>query len=248
MKLLHKSLTVVAATVLLSQAAHANTFTLGASALVSPDPYRGNQDRVYPVPVINYEGDSFYFRSLMAGYYLWKDDANRLSINAYFLPLHFKPSDSDDDRMKTLDRRRATLVAGVTYSHFADWGIVRTSFSGDTLDYSNGLIADAAYLYRFRLDKWTLTPGVGVTWNSSNQNDYYYGVSSAESSRSGFDSYSPSDSFEPYVELSVNYTINTNWNAFFMGRYVHMADEIQDSPMVDKSYTGVVWTGVSYTF
>jgi outer membrane protein len=73
-------------------------------------------------------------------------------------------------------------------------------------------------------------------------------VSSAESARSGFAQYNPSDSWSPYMGLSVHYNINQNWNAFFTGRYIRLANKVKNSPVVDKSYTGVFWTGVTYTF
>jgi outer membrane protein len=228
--------------------AMAGTWSLGASALVSPDPYRGKNDRVYPVPIVSYESDNFYFRTLAAGYYLWKDDSNRLSIDAYYLPLHFTPGDSDDYQMKQLDKRRSTMMAGMSYSHIEDWGTLRAMFSGDVLDNSGGFIGDLAYLYRYNVDSWTLTPGVGVSWNSGDQNSYYYGVSREESARSGLAQYNPSDSWAPYVELTANYNINPNWNAFFTGRYIRLASEVKNSPMVDASYTGILWTGVTYTF
>ncbi|XNM78417.1 hypothetical protein ACLK19_12060 [Escherichia coli] len=40
---------------------------------------------VYPVPVINYEGDNFWFRGLGGGYYLWNDATDKLSITAYLI-------------------------------------------------------------------------------------------------------------------------------------------------------------------
>jgi outer membrane protein len=243
-----KTLAIIASAMVCAQSAQAGTWSLGASALVSPDPYRGYQDRVYPVPVINYEGDDFYFRTLTAGYYLWKDQQNQLSLMGYFSPLGYRPGDSDDDRMKQLDKRRGTLMAGLAYSHFAEWGILRTTFTGDTLNYSNGMVADFAYLYKFELGDFTLVPGAGVSWSSKNQNKYYYGISENESRRSGLDSYTPSDSWAPYVELSANYKINKDWDAFFVGRYVQLSDEVKDSPMVDKSYTGLLMTGVKYSF
>lgn len=64
------------------------------------------------MPVIDYEGDDFYFRTLTAGYYLWKDQENQLSIMGYYTPWGYRPGDSDDDRMKRLDKRRGTLMAG----------------------------------------------------------------------------------------------------------------------------------------
>lgn len=212
------------------------------------EPYLGYSTRVYPVPIINYEDDNFYFRSLTAGYYLWNDQQNKLSIMGYYFPESFKPGDSDDERMKRLDRRRSTLMLGLAYSYNAEWGTIRTALSGDTLNNSNGMLGDVTYLYRFTVDNWTLVPGVGVTWASKNQTDYYYGVSDNESRRSGLDSYTPGNSFAPYAELTANYRFNPNWNAFVTGRYISLSNTVKDSPMVDKSYTGILMTGVSYKF
>lgn len=144
-----KALAIIASAMVCAQSAQAGTWSLGAAALVSPDAYRGYQDRVYPVPVIDYEGDDFYFRTLTAGYYLWKDQENQLSIMGYYTPWGYRPGDSDDDRMKRLDKRRGTLMAGLAYSHNAEWGTIRTTFTGDTLNNSNGLVGDVAYLYKF---------------------------------------------------------------------------------------------------
>lgn len=249
MKTFHfKTLAIIASAMVCAHSAQAGNLSLGAGVLVTPEPYRGYQTRVYPVPIINYEDDNFYFRSLTAGYYLWNDQQNQLSVMAYYLPQSFKPGDSDDERMKRLDKRRGTLMAGLAYSYNAEWGTIRTALSADTLNNSNGMLGDVTYLHRFMLDNWTLVPGVGVTWSSKNQTDYYYGVSDNESRRSGLDSYSAGNSFAPYVELTANYRFNPNWNAFMTGRYISLSSEVKDSPMVDKSYTAILLTGVSYNF
>jgi outer membrane protein len=51
---------------------------------------------IYPVPVMTYEGDNF--PRLGGGYYLWNDNADKLSVMAYYDPKHFKPGDSDNNR------------------------------------------------------------------------------------------------------------------------------------------------------
>ncbi|MFI3309005.1 MipA/OmpV family protein [Ewingella allii] len=249
MKISHfKTLSIATAAVLCSHAAAAGTWSLGASALVDVNPYKGYDTKVLPVPIISYEGDDFYFHTLTAGYYLWKDDQNKFSLTATYIPFGFKPDDSDDSQMKRLDKRRGTLMAGLAYSHIEDWGTIRTTFNGDVLDNSDGMVADLAYLYTFHQDNWALVPGIGVQWSSSNENQYYYGINSNESRRSGLSSYSPDDSFSPYLELSAKYDINKDWQAFFMGRYIRLDSEVKDSPMVDKSYSGMLWTGVTYSF
>ncbi|TNV22051.1 MipA/OmpV family protein [Buttiauxella sp. B2] len=223
-------------------------WSLGAAALVTPNPYKGHQDRVYPVPMVGYEGDSFYLRGINAGYYLWNDKTDKLSVTAYYAPLFFQAKDSDSDSMRKLDNRKATLMAGLSYMHYTNYGFLRTVLAGDTLGNSNGAIWDTAWLYRYNSDRLTLTPGIGVQWSSDNQNDYYYGISKSESSRSGLSSYEAESSWSPYVELSVNYKLTQDWRVFGLGRYVRLANEVTDSPMVDKEWSGVFMTGVTYSF
>ena len=229
--------------------AHAEgPWSVGAGALVTPNPYKGDQDRVYPVPIIGYEGEDFYIRTLNAGYYLWNDEADKLSLTAYYSPLRYRPNDSDDNAMRSLDKRNSTVMAGLSYAHFTNYGFLRTVLSGDILNNSNGIVWDTAWLYRYNTGSLTLTPGVGVGWNSKNQNKYYYGIGGNESRRSGLNEYKPNSSFSPYVELSVDYQLTQDWTLFGMGRYVRLSSEITDSPMVDSHWTGALLAGVTYSF
>ncbi|WP_343336641.1 MipA/OmpV family protein [Klebsiella pneumoniae] len=156
-----------------ASAAHADgKFTLGAGVGVVEHPYKQYDADVYPVPVISYESENFWFHGLGGGYYLWND--------------------------------------------------------------TNGNL--------------TLTPGIGVEWNSDNQNEYYYGVSRHESRRSGMRSYDPDSSWNPYLELSANYRFLGDWSVYGVARYTRLSDEITDSPMVDKSWSGLISTGITYTF
>ncbi|MCT4712980.1 MipA/OmpV family protein [Enterobacteriaceae bacterium H11S18] len=230
-------------------AAHAEgPWSLGAAVLVTPNPYKGDQDRVYPVPMIGYEGEDFYLRGFNAGYYLWNDKTDKLSAVIYYDPLHFRPKDSNYRNLRALDSRKATMMAGLSYVHNTEYGFLRTVLAGDVLDNSNGINWDTAWLYRYNADRLTLTPGIGVQWSSENQNEYYYGVSKKESSRSGVSSYDPSNGWSPYVELSVNYKLTDDWNVFGMGRYIRLSDEVNDSPIIDRQWTGVLLTGITYSF
>ena len=103
--------------------AHAEgKFSLGAGVGVVEHPYKDYDTDVYPVPVINYEGDNFWFRGLGGGYYLWNDATDKLSITAYWSPLYFKAKDSGDHQMRHLDDRKSTMMAGLSYAHFTQYG------------------------------------------------------------------------------------------------------------------------------
>lgn len=107
-------------------------WTVGAGAGVINSPYKQYDRDVYPVPVVTYEGDNFWFRGLGGGYYLWNDTADKLSIMAYYDPTHFKPGDSDSNALRQLDKRRSSLMAGLSYVHNTEYGFLRTALAGDT--------------------------------------------------------------------------------------------------------------------
>lgn len=143
--------------------AHAESnLTLGAGVGVVEHPYKDYDSDVYPIPVIAYESENFWFRGLGGGYYLWNDNADKLSIMAYWSPMYFKPGDSDDHQLRRLDRRKSTMMAGVSYAHHTQYGFLRTSLAGDTLDNSNGIVWDLARLYRYTNGGLTLTPVSGL--------------------------------------------------------------------------------------
>ncbi|KGB00078.1 MipA/OmpV family protein [Leclercia pneumoniae] len=225
-----------------------NQWSVGAGVGVLNSPYKDYDRDVYPVPVITYEGDNFWFRGLGGGYYLWNDESDKLSIMAYYDPMHFKPGDSDDWRLKQLDKRKSTMMAGLSYVHNTQYGFLRTSLAADTLDNSNGYIWDLAWLYRYTNGGLTLTPGIGVEYTSENYNDYYYGVSRSEANRSGLNRYNADDGWNPYLALTASYEFTQDWNIYGTGRYTRLSDEIKDSPMVDKSWAGAFSVGVTYSF
>lgn len=68
--------------------------------------------------------------------------------------------------MRHLDDRKSTMMAGLSYAHFTQYGYLRTTLAGDTLDNSNGIVWDMAWLYRYTNGGLTVTPGIGVQWNS----------------------------------------------------------------------------------
>lgn len=61
-------------------------------------------------------------------------------------------------------------------------------------------------------------------------------------------SYDPDSSWNPYLELSANYRFLGDWSVYGVARYTRLSDEITDSPMVDKSWSGLISTGITYTF
>lgn len=218
-------------------------------AAMTIDPaYIDYHNDVMALPLITYEDDDLFLRGLAAGYILLKDDNHKLSINTYFMGLRFNPDDSDNQSLKHLNKRQSTLMAGVGYSYSDKWGTIRAEISADTLNKSQGVLAELAYLHHFKQGNALITPAVGVIWADSNHNNYYYGVSVDEARRSNLSEYAVSNAASPYIELSAAYQFNQNWRAFFNGRVTYLSNAVQDSPMIDSSYIPMVITGIHYSF
>ncbi|MCX0222073.1 MipA/OmpV family protein, partial [Escherichia coli] len=76
----------------------------------------------------------------------------------------------------------------------------------------------------------------------------YYGVSGSESRRSGLSSFSPGDSWTPYVGLSAKYALTTNLTLLASANYSVLPDDIKNSPMVDRDDSFTFLSGVSWRF
>lgn len=50
------------------------------------------------------------------------------------------------------------------------------------------------------------------------------------------------------TELTASYNFLGDWNVYGTGRYIRLSDEVKDSPMVDKSRSGIFSVGVTYKF
>ena len=226
----------------------ADEFSLGAGVGLNTTPYKKTTNQVLPLPIIDYESKYLFFHGLGGGVHLYQDEHNEFNFLAEYSPMEFKPGDSDDDALKRLNKRKSTMMSGVSFIHRDVWGLIHADIKKDVLGNSRGMTSDVGYDYSFKWDKVVLTPGVGLLWNSKKQNEYYYGVSSQESSRSGLKAYDPDDSVSPYLQLALNYPFAQNWKASATARYTALSSEVKNSPMVDKSGTAALGLDIIYTF
>ena len=200
------------------------------------------------IPLISYEGDSFYVRQTTLGFILSQSEKNELSLTASWMPLEFDPADNDDYAMQQLDKRDTTAMAGVAWYHHERWGTVKASAAADVLDNSNGWVGELSVFHKMQIGRLSLTPALGVLYYDENFSDYYYGISESESRRSGLASYSAQDAWVPYVSLTAKYPIGEHVVLMASAGYSELPEEITDSPMIDRNESFTFVTGVSWRF
>ncbi|STW15236.1 MltA-interacting protein MipA [Klebsiella pneumoniae subsp. rhinoscleromatis] len=115
-------------------------FTLGAGVGVVEHPYKQYDADVYPVPVISYESENFWFQRSGRGYYLWNDTNDKLSITALLVANVLQAGrQATASRCVRLDKRKSDRDGrSLLMSTTRPMAFLRTTIAGDTLDNSNG--------------------------------------------------------------------------------------------------------------
>lgn len=227
------------------------TLSVGVNGSVSTVPYIGYKNERGVLPIIQYQNDHFYIAGLGAGIKLWqsKGKDQELLVGASYSPHSFKAGKSNDERMKRLDNRKATVMADLTYNIHTTYGSFESTISRDIMGRNKGVLATTQYgIYWEIAPKLTINPAVGLTYTNAKYNRYYYGVSEIESLRSGFRTYKPKSSVQPHAELTASYSITKNLSAIASLRSEKIAKKIRNSPIIDDKYQSQASLGILYSF
>jgi MipA family protein len=217
----------------------------GLGVVVGNSLYKGDDTRVFPVPMLYYNFGKFGIRGSMLGYELFEDDAVAVSAIAKW---RFDGYDEDDsDYLDGMDERKMSLDGGFQLVYSDGWGQSSFSWVTDMLGRHDGQELVVSYSKRFAADKFSFTPSAGLMYSSGNLNDYYYGVM-ADEALANRPMYEASKSWNPFVSLNIGYEINERWSVMSLVGYQWLSSEITDSPIVDDDYKAVIMTGLMYGF
>ena len=222
--------------------------SVGTGFFAEQSPYSDVGWKYTPMPVIQFDSEYVFFDVQTAGFYLYKGDHSALLLLADYEPMAYDPDDANKAAMKAIDKRRPTLFGGLRYTLWGRYGIVRLEGTGDLLGRTDGFRAKASYGLHFSPAGIDILPEIGVLWHSDEFNDYYFGVSNAESLASGFDAYDGSYSFTPYLGLSAQYAFFNRVKLLLSASYKLTPDKVTDSPIVKKKQVLNVLAGISYIF
>lgn len=215
----------------------------GGGLAVSDPAYVGFNRQLTPVPLIFYHNGRFFFAGVTAGYVVAGDRAVRLSL--IVKPRFNRLKASDSPQLVGIQTREWSIDGGASLDVTESWGHLNLSAVHDLLDRYNGTEMNTGYQYPLPLGSWTLSPGLGLRWNSGNFTNYYYGVSPAEAIP-GRPAYSPGSAVSPYVSLDLSTAISEHWR--FRGRiqYERFGKAITDSPIVARSGSPTIFIGFVY--
>lgn len=231
-------------------------WAFGMGAIVNDSPYAGEGSRVMPIPLLSYNGERLYFRGLGAGWRIVENESFELAALG---KLRFDGFDVDDLGRKELARngiddrlledRDKTFDVGLGMKWRGRAGELEVELLADATDTSSGQEASIQYGYPFKLGKGTLSPNVGVTWQSKDMANYYYGTLDAEAARGVVD-YKPGAVTVPHVGVSYFRPLGEKWSVMAFFKYSSLPDEIKQSPFIelDTDGTASMFIGFSRAF
>lgn len=224
--------------------------TVGVGALYKDKPYKDydNDDKTNPVPVILYEGENFFVRGGSLG---WKFvDSNGLELSLLGQVLADGYDSSDSDYLSGMDDRDTSFGVGGQVIWNPEALGLKLSAVTDVTDNSDGQQVVGEVFYKYRTGAWMLQPSAGFIWQSSDYNDYYYGVKNKEANNAiGRTAYSADDDFNYRLGAAAIYQEKTSPWLYAAGlRYTFFGDEIKDSSIVDEDEELSAFIGIAYTF
>jgi MipA family protein len=234
------------------------TFLLGPSMVVLVKPYEGKHAEVFPYPLSVFVYDRFYFAVDTVGYrllasqrgspepgqtYWYFDAVGKWRSDGY---------DSDDsDQLDGMHNRHKTIDVGGEFGVSGDWGAVTTYLVSDMLGVDNGQELRVVYSKPFRnafdVNNLKITPSVGISWQSDNLVDYYYGVRNDEA-RAGRPAYDPGSAVNWLWGFDANYKLNDSWTLMTGFTYYWLGSDIRHSPIVGRDYAISIIAGAMYRF
>ncbi len=208
---------------------------IGLGVGYAPD-YEGSED-YEPVPLLRAaytmkNGMSFTFFGNTLRFNLVPDGAWNAGLIARYRP---ERDDVDNDRVDRMKKVDDALELGGFAAYRIDSWMFSLALLGDVADAHDGYLVElgTSYIYSLSADS-NMTLFVSANYADDDYMDTYFGVSAADSVRSGLQTFNADSGFKD-VGLGLLYEteFSRHWNLLAGFKYSRLLGDAADSPLVD---------------
>jgi outer membrane protein len=237
----------------------AGEWRVGANLAEGRNPFLGEDNVGVVIPMVAYKGERFYanignpgisffngstnFGGL--GYSVVKADDYNIDLVGRIRVMGLYPEDNDD--LEGLGDRDPGFDFGVTARWQGAFGELNAQLLADVSDKSNGQEVILGYAYPLKHGQWSLRPELGISWQSSNLNDYYFGVDADEATARRA-VYEAGSTVTPYAGIELEYAIDQRMDLIGGVGVGRLGDEVSDSPIIEERNLAGGYLGLSYRF
>ena len=225
-------------------------FVIGGGVGYAPTYEGSDKYHVLPIPVVNVDyNNGLFFANIRNGIgsYLLRGENYKIGAS-----LGFAPGRDEDEDTENL-RGMGDVDASATVNFLAeyDFGIMQlagkltTSVSGDY-----GTTAELSAGTRYSLTrKVALTGSVGTMWADKEHMSNRFGVTAAQSARSGYSQYDAESGIKSVgFSAGVSYLVTDKWTANLTFRGDKLLRNAADSPVVKDDFVPAAFLTTSYKF
>ncbi|WP_225773439.1 MipA/OmpV family protein [Inquilinus sp. Marseille-Q2685] len=224
------------------------TFVLGAGARVGPSYEGSDKFSVTPGPfvAINWRDRVFLDMERGIGVNIVRTDALRLGLSVGFAPGR---DEDDEDHLRGLGDIDAAARGHLFGSYsFGMWQVgidVAKDFGG-----SEGLQIRPGVSVKMPLsDTWTLSSGISATWADDDYMQTFFGVSPAQSRKSGLEHFDAGSGFKSVdFQIGLRWAFSENWFAMANVGVGVLLGDAADSPITESEVQPSVGLAVGYRF
>ena len=231
--------------------APAAEISIGGGAGIAPD-FEGSDDYEFvPIPYANLAFDNGMFVNLQG----LTAKANLIPSQIWRLgPMYnYRGSRSDVDNNRVDQMQNvsdANEVGGFAGFDYKNW-FVFLEYLADMGDAHDGWLGTARGGYNWAASKsWTLSFGLSTTYASGDYMSTYFGVDSADASRSGLNTFNADEGLKDTAfDLGIACQFTDHWGGRLFGQYkllINDADE--SSPVTDEGSQHQLFGGLLVVF
>jgi len=225
-------------------------YKVGLGVAAVPD-YEGSQDyKAAPIPFISIVGKSGMSAELLGNVLR----VNVIPSNTWRLgPLLRYRAERDDVENERVDRMQkvddATELGGFAGFDLHNWSF-KVDVTHDTSGTYDGTVGGVSLGYTWLANPWKFTLNASSTFADDRYMSTYFGVSAADSARSGLPTYSLGGGVKDVgAAFIAGYRINEKWGVMCALRYTQLVGDAADSPLVkDEGSEGQGMLGVLATY
>lgn len=231
-----------------------STMTVAAGIAVVPEYSGSDKTRVMPVIALDYQNANGFFASSLRGL------GYATAIDGFKLSGALSYGGGRDDSKRTFgagsDALRgmgkidngAIAAFGVGYDFGAFQLGLNTHLALSNRDRGNTVeLAVGVPLVKSAADQVSL--GATAKYADSKYNQTYYGVTAAQSARSGYRAYQAGAGFtSAQLGVTWRHVVDKNWSVNTIAGATHLVGDAADSPIVKRASAPVLVVTAGYTF
>lgn len=218
---------------------------LGAGGMT--DLYKGQKHNVAPLANFGYQGEDLNVTLQSINYRFFGNTGDVVNLSGYLGTSGLMYDKDTSDFLKGMDKRHLSLDLGINADFHLSQGTISTYYQHDVVDTYDGYLTGVKYFLPLTIGKADFVPFAGVSYQSKEYVDYYFGVQDKEATQKR-KAYTGKGDVSYDVGYKVILPISDNWQLTQTTTYTRLGDEIADSPIVDSANQWLVGATVSYSF